>query len=227
MVPHSNILAWKIPWTEEPGGLQSMGSQRVRHNLATKYRKSSELHPDSVKSKCRNFQLPSFPASQMYPDTVMCCINTTASVDGWVFSDLLCAHLCMPVDMCTAQTFLREQDLNVYTDIFFFLKMPTKENLCTKRYLGYHFVEISHFKDGLFMHLTDIFNPRISQRLSVTCSKNFNMVFSVAQKFKENLKCCMVSCPLHWSQSCSGEMACVTQWSYEPSHSRPPKTDRS
>ena len=29
---HSNILAWEIPWTEEPGGLQSMGSQRVRHN---------------------------------------------------------------------------------------------------------------------------------------------------------------------------------------------------
>ena len=31
MAPHSSILAWKIPWTEEPGGLQSMGSQRVRH----------------------------------------------------------------------------------------------------------------------------------------------------------------------------------------------------
>ena len=30
------ILAWRIPWTEEPGGLQSMGSQRVRHSLATK-----------------------------------------------------------------------------------------------------------------------------------------------------------------------------------------------
>ena len=29
---HSSILAWKIPWTEEPGGLQSMGSQRVRLN---------------------------------------------------------------------------------------------------------------------------------------------------------------------------------------------------
>ena len=28
---HSSILAWEIPWTEEPGGLQSMGSQRVRH----------------------------------------------------------------------------------------------------------------------------------------------------------------------------------------------------
>ena len=30
MTPHSGILAWKIPWTEEPCGLQSMGSQRVR-----------------------------------------------------------------------------------------------------------------------------------------------------------------------------------------------------
>ena len=29
---HSSILAWKIPWTEEPGGLQSRGSQRVRHD---------------------------------------------------------------------------------------------------------------------------------------------------------------------------------------------------
>ena len=32
MAPHSSTLAWKIPWTEEPGGLQSMGSQRVRHD---------------------------------------------------------------------------------------------------------------------------------------------------------------------------------------------------
>ena len=32
MAAHSSILAWRIPWTEEPGGLQSMGSQRVRHN---------------------------------------------------------------------------------------------------------------------------------------------------------------------------------------------------
>ena len=34
MAPHSSALAWKIPWTEEPRGLQSMGSQRVRHNWA-------------------------------------------------------------------------------------------------------------------------------------------------------------------------------------------------
>ena len=32
MSTHSSILAWRIPWTEEPGRLQSMGLQRVRHN---------------------------------------------------------------------------------------------------------------------------------------------------------------------------------------------------
>ena len=32
MAPHSSTLAWKIPWTEEPGGLQSMGSLRVGHD---------------------------------------------------------------------------------------------------------------------------------------------------------------------------------------------------
>ena len=32
MATHSSILAWRIPWTEEPGGLLSMGSHRVRHN---------------------------------------------------------------------------------------------------------------------------------------------------------------------------------------------------
>ena len=36
MVTHSSTLAWEIPWTEEPGGLQSMGLQRVGHDLATK-----------------------------------------------------------------------------------------------------------------------------------------------------------------------------------------------
>ena len=34
---HSSILAWKIPWTEEPGRLQPMGSQRVRHDRVTEH----------------------------------------------------------------------------------------------------------------------------------------------------------------------------------------------
>ena len=32
LATHSSILAWRIPWTKEPGGLQSMGSQRLGHN---------------------------------------------------------------------------------------------------------------------------------------------------------------------------------------------------
>ena len=35
MAPHSSTLAWKIPWMEEPGGLQSMGLRRVRHDWVT------------------------------------------------------------------------------------------------------------------------------------------------------------------------------------------------
>ena len=35
MAIHSSILAWRIQWTEEPGGLQSMGSQRIGHDWAT------------------------------------------------------------------------------------------------------------------------------------------------------------------------------------------------
>ena len=37
MAPHSSTLAWKIPWTEKPGRLQSMGSQRVGHDWATTF----------------------------------------------------------------------------------------------------------------------------------------------------------------------------------------------
>ena len=41
MAPHSSTLAWKIPWMEEPGELQSMGSQRVGHDLVTKQQEHS------------------------------------------------------------------------------------------------------------------------------------------------------------------------------------------
>ena len=43
MATHPGILAWEIPWTEEPGGLQSMRLQRIGHDLAT------DTHRDSCK----------------------------------------------------------------------------------------------------------------------------------------------------------------------------------
>ena len=42
MATHSSTLAWEIPRTEEPGGLQSMGSQRVRYDLLTKEQQNPE-----------------------------------------------------------------------------------------------------------------------------------------------------------------------------------------
>ena len=44
MATHSSILAWRIPWTEEPGRLQSMGSQRVRHNWSDLARMHPKKH---------------------------------------------------------------------------------------------------------------------------------------------------------------------------------------
>ena len=44
MATHSSILAWELPWTEEPGGRQSMVSQRVGHDLATKHMSLRNRH---------------------------------------------------------------------------------------------------------------------------------------------------------------------------------------
>ena len=44
MAPHSSTLAWKIPWMEEPGRVQSMGSRRVRHNWSTSLSLFTFLH---------------------------------------------------------------------------------------------------------------------------------------------------------------------------------------
>ena len=43
MATHSSILAWKIPWTEDPGRPQSMGSPRVGHDLATELKITSAM----------------------------------------------------------------------------------------------------------------------------------------------------------------------------------------
>ena len=52
MATHSSIPAWTIPWTEEPGGLQSMGSQRVRRDWATKLKwRANWFSNDSVAGK--------------------------------------------------------------------------------------------------------------------------------------------------------------------------------
>ena len=48
MATHSGILAWEIPWIEEPGGLQSMGLQRVGYNFTTKQQQIDVKYPEQV-----------------------------------------------------------------------------------------------------------------------------------------------------------------------------------
>ena len=56
MATHSSILAWEIPWTEEPGLPQSVGSQRIRHNLVTK-QQQLYVYLHLLNKKNKNFLL--------------------------------------------------------------------------------------------------------------------------------------------------------------------------
>ena len=81
MATHSSILAWRIPWMEEPGGLQSMGSQRVGHDQATSLllsrgfterglRVKSEEHKGFLATSCCGDR--SYPGPVEYENTEFC-----------------------------------------------------------------------------------------------------------------------------------------------------------
>ena len=61
MATHYSILAWEIPWTEESGGLQSMGSQRIRHDLAHSQQQPSLKTPDAKEIVHELLPAPSGP----------------------------------------------------------------------------------------------------------------------------------------------------------------------
>ena len=108
MAPHSSTLAWKIPWTEEPGGLQSMESPRVRHDWATslsrftfmRWRRKWQATPvflpgesrgrgawwaavyGVAQSRTRLKRLSSSSSSLSYGWVVSRCIHTTSCAVG-------------------------------------------------------------------------------------------------------------------------------------------------
>ena len=67
MATHSSILVWRIPWTEEPGGLQSMGSQRVRHDWSNQACMHGIATPPYHTSRPRVGELSSDSAVQFSP----------------------------------------------------------------------------------------------------------------------------------------------------------------
>ena len=84
MATHSSILAWKIPWTEEPGGLQFMGSQRVGHYLVTKlqqqYVGEKSISPTLSTSDARGVGFSCVSQFSTSLDTTKVCHNSVIIV---------------------------------------------------------------------------------------------------------------------------------------------------
>ena len=89
MATQSNILAWRIPWTEEPGGLQYTGSQRVGHDRAT------SLPSKTVNIKRKNSAFFKRNSIEIKSGGVLSCLSIVAAAAK---SLQLCPTLCDPID---------------------------------------------------------------------------------------------------------------------------------
>ena len=87
MATHSNTLAWEIPWTEEPGGLQAMESQRVGHYWVTDFLFSCEVVFDS--SLPVDCSTPGFPVPQYLPEFAQVHVHC-------IGDDIQLSHPLMP-----------------------------------------------------------------------------------------------------------------------------------
>ena len=82
MATHSSILAWRIPWTEKPGGLQSTGLQRVRYDLATKQQQNP--HPSPLVSSRLAPGLPPAPPAPPHPwATTDLLLSVSRNLQQW------------------------------------------------------------------------------------------------------------------------------------------------
>ena len=125
MATHSSILAWRILWTEEPGGPRSIGSKRVRHDLGTKH---ALVWSRSVKQNC--VLNPQFG----------CCHCVCV-----LFIYFLCVCMCFKYTFMFISFF-------AYLCFFFFKVAILIYNLCTIQ-LIYLFI-LLFFKIFIFIYLT-------------------------------------------------------------------------
>ena len=107
MATHSSILAWRIPWAEEPGGLQSMGLQRVRHDWATKHIAEKPTltrmrHPEStvyirVHSRCHPFNGLGQMCKDMCPSLSYRVLSLPETSSVLIYSSLFSSNLLQPI----------------------------------------------------------------------------------------------------------------------------------
>ena len=105
MATHSSILAWRIPWTEEPGRLQSMGSQRVTHDWA---------HGTEVQFAIRHFS----PGCLIGPSNPCLCLK-------W---NLFPQHLPFSMNTITDHAFIQAKNLGSILNSF--LMVTFKHQFC-------------------------------------------------------------------------------------------------
>ena len=89
MATHSRILAWEISWTEEPGGLQSMGLQNIRHELATKKKKKRQKSKYTItRGECNHaVSIITFQSNKIIFLAISPAISPIAASPGWCWED--------------------------------------------------------------------------------------------------------------------------------------------
>ena len=102
MATYSSILAWKILWTEEPGGIQSIGSQRVRHHWVTKHIACSTLHLQLCLSSNFSNNFHFFFFFSAYLRNCVCV---------WVG---VCTHFCETFPLVSLLKSYSSRNLNMY-----------------------------------------------------------------------------------------------------------------
>ena len=94
IVAHSSIVAWRIPMDREPGGLLSMGSQRVRHNWAIKYTNTYDPAPIFILSGFIGFKWHKSNSAEVISLSLCICLCFCFTVSLTLFSCFCFSLLC-------------------------------------------------------------------------------------------------------------------------------------
>ena len=175
MATHSSILAWESPWTEEPGGLQSMGSQRVRHAWAT------NIHTDKLEEVGIS-SVQSLSGVQLFVTPWTAAHQASLSItNSWSLLKFMSIESVMPSSYLTLF-----HPLLLPPSIFPSIRVFSSESVLCIRWPKYG---ASASASGLPMNIQDWFPLRLTGLISLQ-SRGLSRVFSKTQ-FKS------INSPLH------------------------------
>ena len=110
MATHSSILAWEVPWVEEPGDLQSMGLQRFRHDLASKQQQYTTQQFNL--SRCPQLDYKSLKGRDSF--SVFLTASSIALYISEILNEYLLSELNAYIKMCTYNPFVEGECLCLY-----------------------------------------------------------------------------------------------------------------